>query len=106
MSQADQLFAENCRDILTNGVWDTGQEIRPRWEDGAPAHAVKKFCVINRYDLQAEFPLLTLRRTYWKTAVKELLWIWQRGCWPTPAGPACGPCCGRRGWTQARRPPR
>ena len=78
MSQADQLFAENCRDILTNGVWDTGQEIRPRWEDGAPAHAVKKFCVINRYDLQAEFPLLTLRRTYWKTAVKELLWIWQK----------------------------
>ena len=54
MSQADQLFAENCLDILTNGVWDTGQEIRPRWEDGAPAHAVKKFCVINRYDLQAD----------------------------------------------------
>ena len=78
MSRADQLFAENCRDILTNGVWDTNQKIRPRWEDGTPAHAVKQFCVINRYDLQEEFPLLTLRRTYWKTAVKELLWIWQK----------------------------
>ena len=52
MSRADQLFAENCRDILTNGVWDTNQKIRPRWEDGTPAHAVKQFCVINRYDLQ------------------------------------------------------
>lgn len=77
MSRADLIFMENCRDILANGVWDTDREVRPRWEDGAPAHTVKKFGIVNRYDLQEEFPLLTLRRTYWKTAVKELLWIWQ-----------------------------
>jgi len=78
MSYADQLFIENCRDILTNGVWDTDQAVRPHWEDGAPAHTIKKFGLVNRYDLQAEFPILTLRRTYWKTAVDELLWIWQK----------------------------
>ena len=77
MSRADLIFMENCRDILANGVWDTDREVRPRWEDGTPAHTVKKFGIVNRYDLQEEFPLLTLRRTYWKTAVKELLWIWQ-----------------------------
>ncbi len=78
MSRADQLFIENCREILTRGVWDTDREVRPRWEDGSPAHTVKKFGIVNRYDLREEFPLLTLRRTYWKTAVKELLWIWQK----------------------------
>ena len=78
MSRADQLFIQNCRDILSSGVWDTDQDVRPRWEDGSPAHTVKKFGIVNRYDLREEFPLLTLRRTYWKTAVKELLWIWQK----------------------------
>ena len=78
MSQADQIFMQNCRDILKNGVWDTDLEVRPRWDDGTPAHTVKKFGIVNRYDLRAEFPILTLRRTYWKTAVDELLWIWQK----------------------------
>ncbi len=78
MSHADELFLQNCRDILENGVWDTDREVRPRWEDGTPAHTVKKFGIVNRYDLQKEFPILTLRRTYWKTAVDELLWIWQK----------------------------
>ena len=78
MSRADQLFIQNCREILDHGVWDTDQEVRPRWEDGAPAHTVKRFGIVNRYDLREEFPILTLRRTYWKTAVKELLWIWQK----------------------------
>ena len=78
MSRADELFIQNCRDILENGVWDTDREFRPHWEDGTPAHTVKKFGIVNRYDLQAEFPILTIRRTYWKTAVKELLWIWQK----------------------------
>ena len=77
MSYADTRFIENCRDILENGVWDTDREVRPHWEDGTPAHTVKKFGIVNRYDLQKEFPILTLRRTYWKTAVDELLWIWQ-----------------------------
>ena len=78
MSRADELFIKNCRDILENGVWDTDQNVRPRWEDGTPAHTVKKFGIVNRYDLQEEFPILTIRRTYWKTAVDELLWIWQK----------------------------
>ena len=78
MSRADALFIQNCRDILDNGVWDTDLPVRPRWEDGTPAHTVKRFGIVNRYDLSAEFPILTLRRTYWKTAVDELLWIWQK----------------------------
>ena len=78
MSYADQVFLQNCRDILSHGVWDTDQAVRPRWEDGTPAHTIKKFGIINRYDLQAEFPILTLRRTYWKSALDELLWIWQK----------------------------
>ena len=78
MSRADMLFLQNCRDILDHGVWDTDQPVRPHWEDGTPAHTVKKFGIVNRYNLQEEFPILTLRRTYWKTAVDELLWIWQK----------------------------
>lgn len=77
MSKADETFIVNCREILKNGIWDTGSEVRPRWEDGSPAHTVKKFGIINRYDLSKEFPILTLRRTYLKSAVDELLWIWQ-----------------------------
>ena len=78
MSRADELFIQNCRDILENGVWDTDLEVRPRWEDGAPAHTVKRFGIVNRYDLREEFPILTIRRTFWKSAVDELLWIWQQ----------------------------
>ena len=77
MSIADEIFIQNCRDILENGIWDTDREVRPRWEDGAPAHTVKKFGIVNRYDLSREFPILTIRRTYWKSAIDELLWIWQ-----------------------------
>ncbi len=78
MSRADEIFISNCREILENGYWDTEQAVRPRWDDGAPAHTVKKFGIVNRYDLQAEFPILTIRRTFWKSAVDELLWIWQK----------------------------
>ena len=77
MSMADEIFLNNCKDILENGVWDTDREVRPRWEDGTPAHTIKKFGVVNRYDLSKEFPILTLRRTFLKSAVDELLWIWQ-----------------------------
>ncbi|MDR0951777.1 MAG: thymidylate synthase [Oscillospiraceae bacterium] len=77
MSRADDIFIDNCRDILKSGVWDTDQAVRPRWEDGSPAHTIKLFGVVNRYDLSREFPILTLRRTYLKSAVDELLWIWQ-----------------------------
>ena len=78
MSYADQVFRANCLDILQNGVRDDDLAVRPHWEDGAPAHTIKKFGLINRYDLQQEFPILTLRRTYLKSAVDELLWIWQK----------------------------
>ena len=77
MSKADEIFISNCKDILANGIWDTDREVRPRWEDGTPAHTVKKFGIVNRYNLAEEFPILTLRRTYWKSAIDELLWIWQ-----------------------------
>ena len=77
MSIADDIFIKNCKDILENGTWDTDRPVRPRWEDGAPAHTIKKFGIVNRYDLSKEFPILTLRRTYLKSAVDELLWIWQ-----------------------------
>ena len=78
MSYADEIFIQNCREILTGGVWDTDREVRPRWEDGAPAHTVKKFGIVNRYDLQREFPVITLRKQYLRSAVDELLWIWQK----------------------------
>ena len=78
MSRADELFIQNCRDILDNGFWDTELDVRPRWEDGESAHTVKRFGIVNRYDLSEEFPILTIRRTFWKSAVDELLWIWQK----------------------------
>lgn len=78
MSKADSQFLENCKNILQNGVWDTEQPVRPHWEDGTPAHTIKLFGVVNRYDLQEEFPIMTLRRTYFKSAIDELLWIWQK----------------------------
>lgn len=78
MSFADEIFIKNCRDILDNGYLDNDLDVRPKWEDGTPAHTIKKFGIVNRYDLSKEFPILTLRRTYLKSAVKELLWIWQK----------------------------
>ena len=78
MSRADEIFIANCKDIMQNGVWDTNAQVRPRWEDGTPAHTVKKFCIVNRYNLQEEFPILTIRRTAFKTCIKEILWIWQK----------------------------
>ena len=78
MSRADELYKATCRDILSNGFSDENLEVRPHWADGTPAHTIKKFGVVNRYDLAEEFPIMTLRRTYWKSAVDELLWIWQK----------------------------
>ena len=78
MSRADEIFAQNARDIIDNGMSDDGIPVRPRWADGTPAHTTKLFCVVNRYNLQEEFPILTLRRTAFKSAVDELLWIWQK----------------------------
>ncbi|MBQ8726369.1 MAG: thymidylate synthase [Clostridia bacterium] len=78
MSYADKVFKENVKEILENGVWDTDKEVRPKWLDGTPAHTVKKFCIVNRYDLQKEFPIMTIRKQYLKSAIDEILWIWQK----------------------------
>ena len=78
MSYADNVFIENCRDILENGFSTENEKVRPVWEDGTPAYTIKKFGVINRYDLSKEFPILTLRYTNWKAAIDEMLWIWQK----------------------------
>lgn len=78
MSRADEIFAAMCRDIIDKGFSSEGQLIRAKWEDGTPAHTLKRFGVVNRYDLNKEFPALTLRPTAIKSAVDELLWIWQK----------------------------
>ena len=78
MAIADEIFIQNMNDILNNGTWDTDYPVRPHWADGTPAHTVKKFCIVNRYDLSKELPILTIRRTYFKSCLDELLWIWQK----------------------------
>ncbi len=78
MSLADKIFIEMCKDILKNGTSTEGEKVRPHWEDGTPAYTIKKFGVVNRYDLQKEFPILTLRKTALKSATDEMLWIWQK----------------------------
>ena len=78
MSYADRVFIENCKDILANGFSDEGHEVRTRWEDGAPAYAIKKFGIVNRYDMTKEFPALTIRKTNLRAAIDEILWIWQK----------------------------
>jgi thymidylate synthase len=78
VNAADKIFIENCKEILQNGVWDNEYDVRPRWEDGTPAHTIKKFGIVNRYNLEESFPILTLRKTNFKAAVDELLWIWQK----------------------------
>ncbi len=78
MSCADKIFIDMCRDIIDNGTSTEGEKVRPVWEDGTSAYTIKKFGVVNRYDLSKEFPALTLRRTAIKSCVDEMLWIWQK----------------------------
>lgn len=78
MSIADKIFKKTCIEILENGVSTEGQEIRPKWSDGTPAHTIKKFGIINEYDLSKEFPIITFRPTAFKLAIDEILWIWQK----------------------------
>ena len=78
MSKADKLFVNMCERILTEGFSTEGEAVRARWEDGTPAYTIKTFGVVNRYDLSEEFPALTLRPTAIKSAMDEILWIWQR----------------------------
>ena len=78
MGYADRVFIDMCEDILRNGTRTEGEKVRPHWPDGTPAYTIKKFGVVNRYNLSKEFPILTLRRTALKLATDEMLWIWQR----------------------------
>ena len=78
MSKADLIFIDMCKDILDNGFSDEGMQVRPRWTDDVPAHTKKRFGIVNRYDLQEEFPILTLRPTNMTAAIDEILWIWQK----------------------------
>ena len=78
MSMADKIFIDMCKDILENGTSTEGEKVRPHWEDGSSAYTIKKFGVVNRYDLRKEFPVITLRRTAIKSATEEMLWIWQQ----------------------------
>lgn len=78
MSRADEIFLSNLREIIDNGLSDEGVPVRPHWEDGTPAHTKKKFGIINRYDLSGEFPVVTVRKTNFASALDELLWIWQK----------------------------
>lgn len=78
MSYADKVFVKNIKTILKYGTWDTDLNVRPKWQDGEPAHTIKKFCIVNRYDLSKEFPIITLRKTAYKNCIDELLWIWQK----------------------------
>ncbi|MDD3416489.1 MAG: thymidylate synthase [Lachnospiraceae bacterium] len=78
MSYADQLFCTMCKDILDNGVSTEGEKVRPKWEDGTSAYTIKRFGVVNRYDLSKEFPAMTLRKTGFRNAIDEILWIWQK----------------------------
>jgi thymidylate synthase len=78
MSRADDIFIDMCRDILENGTSTEGEKVRPHWPDGEPAYTIKKFGVVNRYDLSKEFPIMTLRKTALKSATDEVLWIYQK----------------------------
>lgn len=78
MSKADNIFITMCKDILHNGISSAGEDVRAKWTDGTPAHTIKKFAAVNRYDLSEEFPILTLRPTNLKAAIDELFWIWQK----------------------------
>lgn len=78
MSYADEIFIRNAREIIDNGFSDEQYEVRPHWSDGTPAHTIKRFAVVNRYDLSKEFPIMTLRKTNLANAIDELLWIWQK----------------------------
>ena len=78
MSKADQIFINNMKEIMEHGVSDEKYDVRPKWEDGTPAHTIKKFGIVNEYDLQEELPILTIRRTAFKSCLDEILWIWQK----------------------------
>ncbi|MCF0113046.1 MAG: thymidylate synthase [Bacilli bacterium] len=78
MAIADEIFIQNAKEILEHGVYDTDLPVRPHWEDGTPAHTVKKFGIVNRYDLSKELPILTIRKTPIKSCLDELFWIWQK----------------------------
>lgn len=78
MSKADEIFINMCKQVLEYGYDTKGEKVRPKWPDGTSAYTIKKFGIVNTYDLSEEFPAITLRKTYIKSAIDEILWIWQK----------------------------
>lgn len=78
MSYADKVFIENCKQIIEHGTWDKDMDVRPRWKDGTKAYTKKSFCIVNRYNLKEEFPIITIRKTAFRSCIDEILWIWQK----------------------------
>lgn len=78
MSKADEIFINMCKQVLESGYDTKGEKVRPKWPDGTSAYTIKKFGIVNTYDLSEEFPAITLRKTYIKSAIDEILWIWQK----------------------------
>ena len=76
MSKADYALLNNYLTILKDGEWDLGENVRPKWADGTPAHTIKKFGVVNKYNLQEEFPISGVRKLNWKASIDEIIWIW------------------------------
>lgn len=76
MSQADYKLLNNYISILKDGEWDLNENVRPKWSDGTPAHTIKKFGIVTKYNLQEEFPISSVRKTNWKGAIDEIIWIW------------------------------
>lgn len=76
LNKVDKLFQNNIKNILTAGSWDKNP--RPKWSDDSPAHSKFITQVHESYNLAAgEFPLTSLRKIAWKSAIKEMLWIYQ-----------------------------
>ena len=80
MTQADENFIKTCKEILKNGYSSEGTNVRTRWEDGTEANYYSIVGVQNKYDLEKEFPMITLRNNSKtiKNAIDEILWIWQK----------------------------
>ena len=76
MNQADEQYKRVVETVLRVGVMDTDQKVRTVWKDGTPAHSISWIGQHMIFD-NTEVPIITTKRVAWKTAIKELLWIWQ-----------------------------
>lgn len=76
MTKADTIFKENIRKIIEEGVWS--EQARPKYKDGRTANSKYITGAFMEFDLaKGEFPITTLRPIAIKSAIKEMLWIYQ-----------------------------